>query len=63
MRPIKGEIEVGRFSVPFRKYGTSDNLILCVSGALQTMAVWSMFVRKFAVDFSVVIYDLSLIHI
>jgi len=58
VRPIKGEIEVGRFSVPFRKYGTSDNLILCVSGALQTMAVWSMFVRKFAVDFSVVIYDM-----
>lgn len=58
MRPIKDELEVGRFLVPYRKYGTSKNLILCVSGALQTMAVWSMFVRKFAEDFSVVIYDM-----
>jgi len=58
LRPIKGVTEIGRFRVPYRKYGDSDNLILCVSGALQTMAVWSMFVRKFAVDFSVVIYDM-----
>lgn len=58
MKAQKGQIEVGRFSVPFRKYGRGENLILCVSGALQTMAVWSMFVRKFADDFTVVIYDM-----
>ncbi|MEM7218429.1 MAG: alpha/beta hydrolase [Pseudomonadota bacterium] len=58
MKALKGELEVGRFRVPYRRYGTSPNLLVGVSGALQTMAVWSMFVKRFSDTFTVLIFDM-----
>ena len=58
MRTVKGTLELGRFEIPYRQYGEHSNLLMCVSGALQTMAIWRSMVKRFADDFTVVIFDM-----
>ena len=58
MRTVKGSLNVGRFEVPYRRYGESDHLLMCVSGALQTMAIWRTVVKRFAERYTVVIFDM-----
>ncbi len=58
MRTVKGSLNIGRFEVPYRRYGDSDHLLMCVSGALQTMAIWRTVVKRFAERYTVVIFDM-----
>ena len=58
MKTIKGTLDVGRFEIPYRKYGNSLHTLICVSGALQTMAIWRSVVKRFADHFSVVVFDM-----
>ena len=58
MKTTKGTIDIGRFEIPFRRYGDSEHLLMCVSGALQTMAIWRTIVKRFADEFTVVIFDM-----
>ncbi|MEO1595225.1 MAG: alpha/beta hydrolase [Pseudomonadota bacterium] len=58
MKSKKGMIRQGRFEVPYRQYGNSEHLMVCVSGALQTMAIWRSIVKRFAGDLTVVIFDM-----
>ena len=58
MKTSKGAINIGRFEIPYRKYGDDDHLLMCVSGALQTMAIWRTVVKRFAEHFTVVIFDM-----
>ena len=58
MKTTKGLLEHGRFRVPFRRYGDHPDVLLCVSGALQTMAVWRSVARRFASNLSVVVFDM-----
>lgn len=58
MKSSKGIIRQGRFEIPYRQYGDSEHLMVCVSGALQTMAIWRTIVKRFAGDFTVVIFDM-----
>jgi pimeloyl-ACP methyl ester carboxylesterase len=58
VKTTKGTVHVGRFEIPYRKYGDSDHMLMCVSGALQTMAIWRTVVKRFAVNFTVVIFDM-----
>lgn len=58
MKIAKGELTIGRFLVPYRIYGESENHIVCISGAKQTMAAWRSFVSHFIADYSVVVFDL-----
>lgn len=58
MRTAKGILEHGRFQIPFRRYGDSDNVLLCVSGVLQTMAVWCAVAKRFSQHFTVIIFDM-----
>lgn len=53
-----GELVCSRFRVPYRVYGDSDKIIVCISGAKQTMSAWHSFVRRFKKDFSVLVFDL-----
>jgi len=55
---VKGTLKTGRFEIPYRKYGDNDHLLMCVSGALQTMAIWRTVVKRFADHFTVVIFDM-----
>ncbi|TCO78510.1 alpha/beta fold hydrolase [Chromatocurvus halotolerans] len=58
MKTGKGAIEHGRFHIPFRHYGDHANVLLCVSGILQTMAVWRAVTRRFSPHFTVVVFDM-----
>jgi pimeloyl-ACP methyl ester carboxylesterase len=58
MKTRKGVLEHGRFHIPFRRYGDHPNVLLCVSGILQTMAVWRAVTQRFSSHFSVVIFDM-----
>ncbi|MDH3641557.1 MAG: alpha/beta hydrolase [Gammaproteobacteria bacterium] len=58
MKTVKGTLEYGRFEIPYRKYGDNENMLMCVSGALQTMAIWRTVVKRFAEHFTVVIFDM-----
>lgn len=58
MKCTKGVIQLERFEVPYRQYGNSEHLLVCVSGALQTMAIWRTVVKRFAKNFTVVIFDM-----
>ena len=58
MKTIKGELELGRFLVPYRIYGEAKKTIICISGAKQTMAAWRSFVSHFVSDYSVVLFDM-----
>src|SRR5689334_12144134 len=54
----KGEIQSGRFRVPYRIYGESGVMIFCVNGIQQTMAAWRSVISRFSKDFRVVVFDL-----
>lgn len=58
MKTVKGEIEVGRFLVPFRLYGKAGPFLICVAGAQQSMVVWRSVVNYFHKRFRVVTVDL-----
>lgn len=58
MKTKKGALEHGRFHIPFRRYGDHPNVLLCVSGILQTMAVWRAVTQRFSPHFTVVIFDM-----
>lgn len=57
MKIVKGELQEGRFVIPYRVYGEADKLLLCVSGAQQTMAVWKPVVSYFSREYSIVVFD------
>jgi len=58
MKTAKEVLEYGRFRVPFRRYGDHPNVLICVSGVLQTMAVWRAVAKRFSRHFSVIIFDM-----
>ncbi len=58
MNTFKGRLAVGRFDIAYRKYGDHDHTLICVSGALQTMAVWRTMIKRFADHFAVVVFDM-----
>ena len=58
MKTGKQYIEHGRFRIPYRVYGDQPNVLLCVSGILQTMAVWRARTRRFSPHFRVIVFDM-----
>lgn len=58
MKTSKGTIQAGRFEVPYRVYGRHENLLVCVSGAMQTMSIWRSVVKRFTNDYTVVVFDM-----
>lgn len=58
MKKIVGEFKGERFSIPYRLYGSSNKLIVCISGAKQTMSAWKSFVMRFHNEYSVLVFDL-----
>jgi len=58
LKTVKGVIQAGRFEVPYRVYGHHPDLLVCVSGAMQTMSIWRSVVKRFAGDYTVVLFDM-----
>ena len=53
----KGEIETGRFVIPYRICGFGDQSLVFVNGLQQSMAMWHSFVRRFGQRYRIVIFD------
>lgn len=53
----KGQIESGRFIVPYRTYGMGNQSLVFVNGLQQSMAMWHSFVRRFGQSYRIVIFD------
>lgn len=58
MNTRKRSLLHGRFEIPLRCYGNHPDVLLCVSGVMQTMAVWREVIRRFSNDFTVVVFDM-----
>jgi len=58
MKKVSGEINCNRFIVPYRKYGSANKAIICISGAKQTMSAWRSFISYFHHEYSVVVFDM-----
>jgi pimeloyl-ACP methyl ester carboxylesterase len=58
MKIRKDTLEHGRFQIPYRSYGDKPDVLLCVSGVLQTMAVWRAITQRFSRHFTVIIFDM-----
>jgi pimeloyl-ACP methyl ester carboxylesterase len=54
---VKGEIETGRFVIPYRTCGAGDQSLVFVNGLQQSMAMWHSFVRRFGRTYRIVIFD------
>jgi pimeloyl-ACP methyl ester carboxylesterase len=53
----KGDIETGRFVIPYRICGSGDQNLLFVNGLQQSMAMWHSFVRRFSRSYRITIFD------
>lgn len=54
---IKGAIEIGRFSIPYRTYGEKGPQFICVNGVQQSMAMWQTLVERFSANYRIVLFD------
>lgn len=53
-----GVLEYSRFQIPYRIYGDKENVIVCVSGAKQTMSAWRSFISYFSKDYRIIVFDM-----
>lgn len=58
MKTEKDTLLHGRFAIPLRRYGDHPDVLVCVSGVLQTMAVWRAVAKRFSRHFTVIIFDM-----
>ena len=58
MKKVAGELNYGRFIIPFRVYGEGPDTIVCLSGAKQTMSAWRSFVSYFHREYRIVVFDM-----
>lgn len=58
MKTFKNKIRFDRFEIPYRLYGDQGELLVCVSGAMQTMSIWRSVVKFFTSDFRVLVFDM-----
>ncbi|MFA5157144.1 MAG: alpha/beta hydrolase [Candidatus Omnitrophota bacterium] len=54
---VKGTIEFGRFTIPYRIYENEGPHIICLNGVQQSMAMWHTFVLRYAPHYRVVLFD------
>jgi len=54
---VKGVIEQGRFSIPYRIYESEGAHIICLNGVQQSMAMWHTFVERYSPYYRIVLFD------
>ena len=54
---VKGTIELGRFSIPYRIYESDGPHIICLNGVQQSMAMWHSLVERYVPHYRVVLFD------
>ncbi|MFT6905023.1 MAG: pimeloyl-ACP methyl ester carboxylesterase [Oleiphilaceae bacterium] len=58
MEKSVGVFEYSRFLIPYRVYGQHEKVIVCVSGAKQTMSAWRSFISHFSKDYKIIVFDM-----
>lgn len=54
---IKGKLNVQRFIIPYRVYGSGESSLVFLNGVQQSMAMWHSFVCRFSDRFRIVLFD------
>jgi pimeloyl-ACP methyl ester carboxylesterase len=54
---VKGTIELGRFSIPYRIYESEGPHIICLNGVQQSMAMWHTLVERYTPHYRVALFD------
>jgi pimeloyl-ACP methyl ester carboxylesterase len=54
---IKNTVNIGRFQIPYRIYGEGTEVLVCVNGIQQSMAIWVDFVRRFSPNYKILLFD------
>lgn len=54
---VKGIIETGRFSIPYRIYESEGPHIICLNGVQQSMAMWHTVVERYSPHYRIVLFD------
>jgi pimeloyl-ACP methyl ester carboxylesterase len=58
MKKEAGILSYSRFQIPYRVYGDQGKVIVCVSGAKQTMSAWRSLVSHFSDNYRIVVFDM-----
>jgi pimeloyl-ACP methyl ester carboxylesterase len=53
----KGKLNVQRFVIPYRIYGSGGHSLVFLNGVQQSMAMWHSFVRRFSQNYRIVLFD------
>ena len=57
-KPITKNItNIGRFQIPYRLYGQGSEVLVCINGIQQSMAIWSDFVHRFSHKHKILLFD------
>jgi pimeloyl-ACP methyl ester carboxylesterase len=57
MASVKATLNVQRFVIPYRVYGTGAPSLVFVNGVQQSMAMWHSFVHRFSQRYRIVLFD------
>jgi pimeloyl-ACP methyl ester carboxylesterase len=53
----KGKLNIQRFVIPYRIYGSEKSTLVFLNGVQQSMAMWHSFVCRFTDKFRIVLFD------
>jgi pimeloyl-ACP methyl ester carboxylesterase len=54
---IKNITNIDRFEIPYRIYGQGSEVLVCINGIQQSMAIWSDFARRFSHKYKILLFD------
>jgi len=53
----KNIINIDRFQIPYRIYGEGSEVLVCINGIQQSMAIWLDFVQRFSSKYKILLFD------
>ncbi len=53
----KNIVNIGRFQIPYRIFGEGSEVLVCVNGIQQSMAIWFDFVHRFSPKYRILLFD------
>lgn len=53
----KNFITIDRFQIPYRIYGQGPEVLVCLNGIQQSMAIWLDFVHRFSNNYKILLFD------
>jgi len=57
-KPVtKNTTNIDRFQIPYRIYGQGTEVLVCINGIQQSMAIWADFVKRFSHQYKILLFD------